>query len=139
MTRRSFSLTLAGALAAPRPAVPSPALVFEAIAGARLPHTLALHTTAKESVFIQERRDHVWELRIYAGAGDRKDRFAEIFSGSGICPLISNATGGSLTYLIPFESLSARDRAWTGLNADPRWISARAGIRSYRFGLYRLA
>ena len=138
MTRRSFSMTLAGALAVSRPPTQSRAVIFEATAGARLPHTLALRTTARESFSIQEMRGHIWELRTYSIAADLGDRFAEIFLNAGIRPLINEAKPGSVTYLIPFENLAARDRAWTELNADPRWITARARIKSYQFGLYRL-
>jgi len=45
--------------------------------------------------------------------------------------------GPNLTYLIPFENLTARDQAWTAVNADPQWIGARAQFQSYHFGLYR--
>ena len=44
----------------------------------------------------------------------------------------------TLTYFIPFENLTTRDRAWTALNADPAWIRARTRFRSYHFGLYRV-
>ena len=45
--------------------------------------------------------------------------------------------GPNLTYLIPFENLTARDQAWTAVNADPQWIGARAQFQAYHFGLYR--
>ncbi len=131
-------MTLAGALAALPAEAQSRTMAFEAVAGARLPHTLALRTTARDSLSIQEMRGHVWELRTYSMTADLRDRFTEIFLNAGIRPLISEAKRGSVTYLIPFENLAARDRAWTTLNTDRAWISARAGIQSYQFGLYRL-
>jgi len=45
--------------------------------------------------------------------------------------------GGNLTYFIPFENLTARDRAWTAVNADPQWMAARDQFQSYHFALYR--
>ncbi len=29
------------------------------------------------------------------------------------------------TYLIPFESLAAREHAWAAFSADPEWVKAR--------------
>jgi hypothetical protein len=60
-----------------------------------------------------------------------------IFPRTGIQPLLSGMEGPNLTYLIPFENLTARDQAWTAVNADPQWIGARAQFQSYHFGLYR--
>ena len=31
----------------------------------------------------------------------------------------------NLTYLIPFDSLAAREKAWDAFSADPDWIKAR--------------
>ena len=142
MTRRSFSWILSGAFFAPGPASHDLTVTFEATTAARLPHALRLPATREEARIIEQMRGHVWELRSYRLAGpspDLGDRFAELFARAGIRPLFGIAGQASLTYLIPFENLAARDRAWTLLNVDQRWISARGGFRSYRFGLYRLA
>lgn len=53
-----------------------------------------------------------------------------VFHRSGIFPVFytSGMIGGNLpnlTYLIPFESLGAREKAWDAFNADPEWIKAR--------------
>jgi len=144
MTRRSFSWTLSGALFAPAPASHDPRIVtFEATAGARLPHTLTLRVSLEESRSIEYMRRHVWEFRSYrlreAGPAHMDRRFKQIFEDAGIRPLIGNAANGVLSYWIPFENLVSRDRAWTVLNADPRWISVRSAVQSYHFGLFRLA
>lgn len=59
---------------------------------------------------------------------------AGIFQRSGIYPMFhtSNYTGmltgpqnPKLTYLIPFDSLAAREKSWAAFGADPEWIEAR--------------
>jgi len=136
MTRREFS-ALAGVLALPGcvPNDPSRVVILKAIAGARLPATLAIATTSPDKL-----REGLWELRTYRGATPMlASKFAGIFPRAGIRPLSKATDGPNLTYLIPFENLTARDRAWTALNADPEWAGARARFQSYHFGLYELA
>lgn len=62
------------------------------------------------------------------------ERFAgpeiKVFHRSGIFPILytSGMFGANLpnlTYLIPFDSLGAREKAWDAFNADPEWIKAR--------------
>lgn len=62
------------------------------------------------------------------------ERFAgpetKIFHRSGINPLFYSSTlfGPNmlnLTYLIPFDSLGAREQAWDKFGADPDWVKAR--------------
>jgi hypothetical protein len=135
MTRRGFSAVLAAGVVVPafefRDA--SRVVTLEAIVGVRLPETLAIATDSPETL-----RRGVWELRTYRGAAPAlAGDLAEVFSRSGIRPLLQENTGEKLTYLIPFETLTARDRAWTALNADPRWTNARTRFQSYHFGLYR--
>lgn len=53
-----------------------------------------------------------------------------VFHRSGIFPLFSTSTligpnAPNLTYLIPFDSLAAREKAWAAFAADPEWIKAR--------------
>jgi hypothetical protein len=135
MTRRAFSGMLAAAVVVPafESRDSSRVVTLEAIAGVRLPETLAIATDSPEKL-----RRGVWELRTYRRvtptlAGD----LAEAFPRAGIRPLLQENIGENLTYLIPFESLTARDRAWTALNADPRWTGACTRFQSYHFGLYR--
>ena len=135
MTRRGFSIALAGVAALPALASeePSRVVILHAIAGARLPETLGIKTN-----FPRQLRRGVWELRTYRGAAPALARhLAGIFPRAGIRPALRDAAGGNLSYLIPFEDLTARDRAWTALNADPAWLQSRTQFRSYHFGLYR--
>ncbi len=53
-----------------------------------------------------------------------------IFHRCGIFPLFYASTligtnMENLTYLIPFDSLAAREKAWAAFSADPEWIKAR--------------
>jgi hypothetical protein len=88
-----------------------------------------------------EKRDkpRYFELRTYHSPTGSQlqalhERFAgpeiKIFHRSGIHPLLYSSTlfGPNmlnLTYLIPFESLAAREKAWDAFGADPEWIKAR--------------
>ena len=81
-----------------------------------------------------------FELRIYHSPTRRQlaalnDRFAgpevQIFHRCGIFPILyTNGLSGeslpNLTYLIPFESLAAREKAWAAFGADPEWVKVRA-------------
>jgi hypothetical protein len=108
-------------------------VILKAIDGARLPETLAITTDSPEKL-----RRGVWELRTYRGAAPAlASDLAEIFPHAGIRPLLHESHGENLTYLMPFGDLTARDRAWTAVNADPHWVRARSQFRSYHFGLYR--
>jgi NIPSNAP len=89
----------------------------------------------------KEKRDtpRYFELRRYhspTGSQLRAlhQRFAgpeiKIFHRSGIHPMLYSSTlfGANmpnLTYLIPFDSLAAREKAWSVFAADPEWIKAR--------------
>ena len=135
MTRREFSGVLGGFFALPGFSDPSSVVILQAIAGARLPATLTITTNSPEKM---ERG--LWELRSYRGAAPfLANHLTEVFSRAGICPLLLAPEGTDLTYLIPFDDLTARDRAWTAVNADPQWTSARSQFHSYHFGLYGVA
>jgi hypothetical protein len=80
-----------------------------------------------------------FELRVYHASSSTilralHERFAgpetKIFARSGIHPVLYGTTmfGGdmpNLTYLIPFDSLGAREKAWDTFNADPEWLKVR--------------
>jgi hypothetical protein len=137
MTRRAFSVALAGVGALPVLGDPSRVVILKAIAGARLPATFTITTNSPEKM-----RQGVWELRSYRASESQTAllaiKFAAVFPRAGIRPLLGETDGPNLTYLIPFENLTARDRAWTTLNADLEWISARPPFQSYHFGLYKV-
>jgi hypothetical protein len=81
----------------------------------------------------------IFELRVYHSPTWRQlaalhDRFAgpeiKIFHRVGVHPVLYTETVigpnmPNLTYLIPFEDLAARDKAWTAFGADPEWIKVR--------------
>lgn|SRR3990172_7740362 len=81
----------------------------------------------------------IYELRIYEALPGRMaalhQRFAnhttQLFERHGIKAVgfWTNAIGGysdQLIYLLAFDSLETRDRAWAAFQADPEWQKARA-------------
>jgi hypothetical protein len=78
----------------------------------------------------------LFELRVYRSGSARLGPCLErVFPRAGIDPLLR----GDLAYLIPFESLTAREQAWNSLNGDPEWTQVRGDVDSYQFGLYRVS
>jgi hypothetical protein len=81
----------------------------------------------------------IFELRVYHSPTWRQlkalhERFAgpeiQIFHRVGVHPVFYSSTligpnMPNLTYLIPFESLAAREKAWDAFGADPEWIKVR--------------
>jgi hypothetical protein len=81
----------------------------------------------------------LFELRVYHSPTWRQlsalhERFAgpeiQIFNRVGIQPVLyaSTVVGPdmpNLTYLIPFDTLDAREKAWTKFQNDPEWIKVR--------------
>ncbi len=82
----------------------------------------------------------VFELRVYHSPTERQlryvhERFAgpeiKIFHRSGVHPILYTDTlvgplMPNLTYLIPFDSLADREKAWDAFSADPEWVKVRA-------------
>jgi hypothetical protein len=81
----------------------------------------------------------IFELRVYHSPTWRQlkalhERFAgpeiRIFHRCGIHPVLYSSTligpnMPNLTYLIPFENLAAREKAWEMFGADPEWVKVR--------------
>lgn len=81
----------------------------------------------------------IFELRTYHSPTLRQlralhERFAgpeiKIFHRVGVHPvlyssMIFGANQPNLTYLIPFENLAAREKAWAAFGADPEWAKVR--------------
>lgn len=81
----------------------------------------------------------VFELRVYHSPTWRQlqalhERFAgpeiKIFHRVGVHPILYSSTVigpqlPNLTYLIPFENLAAREKAWNAFGADPEWVKVR--------------
>lgn len=84
-------------------------------------------------------KPRIFELRVYHSPTYRQlqalhERFAgpeiKIFHRCGVHPLFYSDTlfgpnMPNLTYLSPFESLAAREKAWDAFGADPEWIKVR--------------
>ena len=85
------------------------------------------------------RPPRVFELRVYHSPTWRQlkalhERFAgpeiKIFHRVGIHPVLYSSTLigqdlPNLTYLIPFDDLAAREKAWNAFGADPEWVKVR--------------
>jgi len=85
-------------------------------------------------------KPRIFELRTYHSPTWKQlaalhERFAgpeiRIFHRSGVHPVLYSETlfgpnMPNLTYLIPFDSLAAREKAWDAFGADPEWIKVRA-------------
>ena len=81
----------------------------------------------------------IFELRVYHSPTWQQlqalhERFAgpeiKIFHRVGVNPLFYTSTVigpnmPNLTYLIPFDDLAAREKAWNAFGADPEWIKVR--------------
>lgn len=81
----------------------------------------------------------IFELRVYHSPTWRQlaalhERFAgpeiQIFQRSGVHPILYSSTVigpniPNLTYVIPFDSLDAREKAWAKFGADPEWVKVR--------------
>ncbi len=84
-------------------------------------------------------RPRIFELRVYHSPTWRQlralhERFAgpeiKIFHRSSVHPILYSETVvgpnmPNLTYVIPFDSLAAREKAWDAFGADPEWIKVR--------------
>jgi hypothetical protein len=85
-------------------------------------------------------RPRIFELRAYHSPTWKQlaalhRRFAgseiNIFHRVGVYPILYSETllgpqMPNLTYLIPFDSLAAREKAWDAFGADPEWIKVRS-------------
>ncbi|MBI4907531.1 MAG: NIPSNAP family protein [Acidobacteria bacterium] len=84
-------------------------------------------------------KPRIFELRSYHSPTARQakalhERFAgpeiKIFHRVGVHPLFYSSTvfgenRPNLTYLIPFDSLAAREKAWAAFGADAEWVKVR--------------
>lgn len=118
MDRRSF-LGVLGALRSYK--LGAPALLLEALVAPRMPQVLAIYG------FTSRVAPGIFELREYrSGPG------IGMLHRSGIHPVLYSSTPMGQTYLIPFESLQDRERAWSRFAADPEWVKARKGSMEVR-------
>jgi hypothetical protein len=107
ITRRIFVGGLAGV------GLMRDSLVLEAVAAERMPHRMVVRGVARSAFF---------ELRDYGAACPR---LMTVLKRHGIRAVW--AENGR--FLIPFETLAARERAWREVSADAEWIGFEAAVR----------
>jgi hypothetical protein len=111
MDRRTFLMGFAGS---PAFAGRRGGTILEAVYGAHLPQRLVIERLTTPPNWL--------ELRRYDCADPR--RLAALqkpaLTSAGIRPLLVESTA-DLKYLIPFDSMAARNGAWTLFDADPEW------------------
>jgi hypothetical protein len=87
-----------------------------------------------------DQKPRLFELRIYHSPtyrqlADLHERFSgaevKIFHRCGVHPILYGETAigrnmPNLVYMIPFDSLAEREKAWTAFGADPEWKKVRA-------------
>lgn len=124
MNRRQFAAALASLVAVPGS---GPRIFLEAVAAPRMPHWLSVEEAA-----IAAHGAHFFELRVYDSPG--LSEFGAILHRAGIHPV----PRGHGAYLIPFDSLAARQNAWTRFDSDPEWREGRnrAGVLN-RVAIYK--
>ena len=108
--------------------------------GPYLSHSITLlEATGYSPKIVGGVAQRIFELRVYQAPSEWQlngihERFAgpeiPIFHRCGIEPILyATAIAGpklpNMTYLTPYESLAAREAAWTKFQADPDWHAAR--------------
>jgi NIPSNAP len=128
VNRRQFARILAGFAAASALAKPR-CIALDAFAASRLPQSLIIHNVDQAAIF---------ELRVYAA---HPRAMPAVLERHGIRPAVREQSATGIAYLIPFESLQARQRAWDAFNADPDWHAMRASgpVNLNEISLYRAA
>ena len=100
---------------------------------------LEMTTYSPEIAAAKREKPRYLELRVYHAPTEWQFRAlhermsgptARLFKTHGIEPLFYSYTRfgpnmPNLTYLIPWESLAAREKAWDAFGADPEWVKAR--------------
>jgi len=122
VSRRQFARTLAGSAAVFAIGAP---IALDAIVGPQLPRRLLVHGLSTAV--------GLFELRVY---GSHPRAMLPILERHGIRPVLQRLGA----YLIPFESLEGRQRAWDAFNVDPDWHALRevGPLRVKEISLYRL-
>jgi hypothetical protein len=122
---------------------------FEALVAPSMPQTLTIQAfdsfpanTSNGSAVLQSAPNlidirtaaannaRIFELRVY-----HSGPAMEILHRSGIHPILYSPT----TFFIPFDSLAAREKAWTAFSADPEWIKLRQSSRIANISLWKAA
>ena len=127
VSRRQFARVLGGSAAVF--AVGGP-ITLDAIVAPELPCRLLVHGLSTAT--------SVFEFRVY---GSHPRAMRAILERHGIRPALRERGTIGTAYLIPFQSLEARQRAWDAFNADPDWHALRASgpVNVKEISLYRVA
>jgi hypothetical protein len=126
ITRRLFVSALAGVVVAP-----AGWIRLDAIVAAHMPQSLLVKDAA--SLGISHRDPRIFQLREYDSCV--ASHLRSILRRHGIHPA---GTWGT-AFLIPFDSLSAREKAWRSLAADPEWATVRIQSTVGQLAIYRVA
>ena len=103
-------------------------VTLDAIVAPELPSALTV-----PAAMVASRRAGVFELRAYRNAEpELAPAIERVLERVGMNP----TRWGECAWLIAFDSLSARERAWNLVNADPEWPSVRSRFDSYQSSLY---
>jgi hypothetical protein len=84
----------------------------------------ALGLTAAAFALSEGASPQVTERRVYGRGSILPPR--EALDRTGIRPASIRPTPQGVEYLIPFDSLEARAKAWDRFNTDPEWCALRA-------------
>jgi hypothetical protein len=108
-------------------------------------------TAARESLRLPLDSDHlgILELRSFHAPGWHDappQHFSELLSRAGIHPIVNGSTAAGehlprFTYLLPFDSLAAREDAWARLDAETEWIEiqGKSSVKVTGKSIYKLA
>jgi hypothetical protein len=118
MTRRGFTAAIAGAAFSAGAEVP-----LQAVYGEQLPSTLRISRRIATG-------HRYFELRAYTGEADA---LAAVFARAGFT---AHRLGG-MRFLIPFDSLEQRSRAWDRFNSGAQWRAFAANVRLTGLTIYR--
>jgi NIPSNAP len=116
---------------------PGPVVALSASVASHIPRTLLVTPnrleTSRHASACGSIRARYFELRTYRSLN--QPLAEKIFHKSGIHPILQTTTAPNITYLIPFESLAAREKSWNTVAADPDWPHLSADVTE--ISLYR--
>jgi hypothetical protein len=115
---------------------PGPKMVLEAVIAPYLPQVAVItgFSSVNEIPKLGDQAGY-FELRAYCSQIP-----ARLFHRSGIHPMLcARMKTQPFAYLIPFDSLAAREKAWRTFDADPEWAEVRKTSTVTEISLWRAA